>query len=75
MPTARSAFCFEKRVSRVGRRCQYRKPLKGGIPAVAVLSRQGQVVYATRAGELADARKMGDKGIFEFFSKVAAHAK
>ena len=49
----------------------YGVPLKSGIPAVAVLSIQGKVVYATRAGELADARKMGDKGILEFFTKVA----
>jgi len=49
----------------------YGVPLKSGIPAVAVLSSQGKVVYATKAGELADARKMGDKGILEFFAKVA----
>jgi len=53
----------------------YGVPLKSGIPAVAVLSSQGKVVYATKAGELADARRMGDQGIYEFFSKVAASAK
>jgi thioredoxin 1 len=53
----------------------YGVPLKSGIPAVAVLSSQGKVLYSTKAGELADARKMGDKGIHEFFSKVAAGAK
>jgi protein disulfide-isomerase len=41
--------------------------LNSGIPAVAVLSSQGEVIYSTRAGELADARKMGDQGIFDFF--------
>jgi thioredoxin 1 len=50
----------------------YGVPLKNGIPAVAVLSQQGKVVYATRAGELADAQSMGDRGIYEFFSKVAS---
>ena len=50
----------------------YGVPLKKGIPAVAVLSQQGKVVYATRAGELADAQSMGDRGIYEFFSKVAS---
>ena len=50
-------------------------PLKSGIPAVAVLSDQGQAVYATRAGELADARKMGDQGIHAFFVKVAARGR
>ena len=49
----------------------YGVPLKNGIPAVAVLSKQGKVIYATRAGELADAQSMGDDGIYAFFSKVA----
>jgi protein disulfide-isomerase len=53
----------------------YGVPLKSGIPAVAVLSDQGSVVYATRAGELADARKMGDDGIYAFFTKVATPLK
>ena len=43
--------------------------------SVAVLSDQGQAVYATRAGELADARKMGDQGIHDFFVKVAARGR
>ncbi len=49
----------------------YGVPLKSGIPSVAVLSAQGKVVYATKAGELADARKMGDKAIVDFFVKVS----
>ena len=53
----------------------YGVPLKKGIPAVAVLSANGSVVYATQAGELADARKMGDKGIVDFFTKVAKNKK
>jgi len=53
----------------------YGVPLKNGIPAVAVLSAQGKVVYATRAGELADARNMGDIAIYEFFARVSAPAK
>jgi protein disulfide-isomerase len=52
----------------------YGVPLKSGIPAVAILSEKGKVVYATREGELADARKMGDSGIYDFFSKVATTA-
>jgi thioredoxin 1 len=54
----------------------YGVPLKNGIPAVVVLSPQGKIIYATRAGELEDAQTMGDNGIYEFFSKVvqaAAH--
>lgn len=53
----------------------YGVPLKRGIPAVAVLSPRGEVLYATREGELANARKMGDKGIYEFFAKVAAQPR
>jgi protein disulfide-isomerase len=48
----------------------YGVPLKLGIPAVAVLSQDGKVLYATKGGELADARAMGDKGIYDFFIKV-----
>ena len=54
---------------------RYGIPLKNGIPAVAVLSTTGQVVYATKAGELADARNMGSTAIYDFFAKVAATAK
>ena len=53
----------------------YGVPLKSGIPAVAVLSARGEVLYATRSGELADARNMGDKAIYEFFARVAAPVK
>jgi len=50
----------------------YGVPLKSGIPAVAVLAQDGKVLYATRGGELADARRMGDQGIHDFFRKVTA---
>jgi protein disulfide-isomerase len=50
----------------------YHVPLKEGIPAVAVLSPEGKVLYATRAGELADARKMGEDGVYAFFRDVVA---
>jgi len=50
----------------------YGVPLKKGIPAAVVLGPDGTVRYATRAGELADARKMGEDGIYEFFREVAA---
>ncbi|HEY1129681.1 MAG TPA: thioredoxin family protein [Roseateles sp.] len=53
----------------------YRVPLKKGIPAVAVLSPQGQLLYATEGGELADARKMGDQGVYDFFTRISASAR
>ncbi|MGQ3055056.1 MAG: thioredoxin family protein [Roseateles sp.] len=53
----------------------YRVPLKKGIPAVAVLSPEGKLLYATEGGELANARKMGDQGVYDFFSRVTVSAK
>jgi thioredoxin 1 len=50
----------------------YGVPLKKGIPAVAVLSPEGRVIYTTKSGELADARAMGEQGIHDFFTKVTA---
>ena len=50
----------------------YGVPLEKGIPAVAILSPENQVLYVTRQGELADARKMGEDGIYNFFKKVTA---
>jgi thioredoxin 1 len=52
----------------------YGVPLQMGIPAVAIVSTNNQVVYVTREGELANARKMGDDGIYEFFKRVTAGA-
>lgn len=37
--------------------------LKKGIPAVAVLKSDGEVLRATNGGELADARNMGDEAV------------
>lgn len=50
----------------------YGVPLKKGIPAVAILSIDGKVIYATKTGELADARNMGDTAIYDFFVKAAS---
>lgn len=49
----------------------YGVPLKRGIPAVALLSPDGRVIYATQAGELADARNMSERGLYEFFARIA----
>ena len=53
----------------------YGVPLKNGIPAVVILSPQDKVLYVTRAGELADARNMGETGIYDFFRKVTPAPK
>jgi protein disulfide-isomerase len=44
--------------------------LKDGIPALAILSPEGGLVYATRAGELADARGLGEDGIYRLLRQV-----
>jgi thioredoxin 1 len=49
---------------------RYGYPIGKGIPAAVVLNADDKVLYATRAGELADARHMGDDGIYDFFAKV-----
>ena len=50
-------------------------PVKKGIPAAVVLSPEGEVLYATRLGELADARHMSDTGVYDFFKRVVQQAK
>ena len=52
----------------------YGVPLEKGIPAVAIISTKNEVLFVTREGELANARSMGDKGIYEFFKRVTAEA-
>lgn len=50
-------------------------PVKKGIPAAVILSPQNEVLYATRAGELADARHMSESGIYDFFKQATQAAK
>ena len=53
----------------------YGVPLEKGIPSVAIVSPKNEILYVTKDGELADARKMGESGIYEFFKRVIASAK
>jgi protein disulfide-isomerase len=53
----------------------YGNPIKKGIPAAVVLSPDNTVLYATRLGELADARSMSETGIYDFFKKVTETAR
>ncbi len=50
----------------------YGDPIRGGIPAAVVVSASDQLLYSTRAGELANARRLGSQGIYSVFSKVVA---
>ena len=53
----------------------YGDAIKKGIPAAVVLSADNQILYATRAGELANARRMSESGIYEFFKDASEKAK
>jgi thioredoxin 1 len=53
----------------------YDNPIKKGIPAAVVLSPDNEILYATRAGELADARRMSESGIYDFLRKVTRTTK
>lgn len=48
----------------------YGNPIKKGIPAAVVLTSDNKMLYATKGGELADARSMGETGIYDFFDKI-----
>lgn len=54
---------------------RYGNAIKKGIPAAAVLSPQQALLYTTKGGELANARKMSDTGVYDFFRGVVASAK
>lgn len=50
---------------------QYGIDLRRGIPAAALLDGSDRLIYATEAGELADARRMGQAAIVDFFLRAA----
>ena len=52
----------------------YEVPLNKGIPAVAIISPGSEVLYVTKEGELSNARKLGEQGIYDFFKRVTAEA-
>jgi protein disulfide-isomerase len=43
-----------------------------GIPSAVIVSPQNQILFMTKAGELADARRMSEDGIYQFFTKAEA---
>lgn len=54
---------------------EYGDPIKKGIPAAVVLSADNRVLYSTKAGELANARRMSETGIYDFFENVVRAAR
>lgn len=49
---------------------RFGRPTAKGIPSVVLLGDDGKVRYATRAGELADARHLGETGIYDFMVRM-----
>jgi protein disulfide-isomerase len=47
-------------------------PIAKGIPAIVIADPKGDVLYATRAGELANARRMGSDAFAKFFAGLPA---
>ncbi|HEY8972969.1 MAG TPA: thioredoxin family protein [Burkholderiaceae bacterium] len=43
-----------------------------GIPSAVIVSPQNQILFMTKAGELADARRMSEDGVYQFFTKAEA---
>lgn len=48
----------------------YGNPIKKGIPAAVVLKPDNSLLYASKAGELSNARRMSDQGIADFFQQI-----
>jgi thioredoxin 1 len=48
----------------------YGNPIKKGIPAAVILRADNSLLYASKGGELSNARRMGDAGIAQFFQQV-----
>ncbi len=49
---------------------RYAVPLKKGIPTIAIVDGSGRASFVTQAGELADARAMGETGLVRFFDRT-----
>lgn len=54
---------------------RYGDPIGKGIPAAVLLSPDGKTLYATRAGELSNARRMSASGVHDFFEQARARAE
>ncbi len=50
---------------------QYGNPVKKGIPSIVVVSTDNKVLFATKGGQLASARNMGDENFYSFFNSLS----
>jgi len=51
---------------------RYGDPTKNGIPAAVIVSPDDKILYSTKAGELSNARRMNDDGVYGFFKQAIA---
>ena len=51
---------------------RYGEPTKNGIPAAVIVSPDDKILYSTKAGELSNARRMNDDGVYGFFKQAIA---
>ena len=49
----------------------YGNPIKKGIPAAVLLSPDNHLLYASKGGELSNARRMSEQGVFDFFNQIS----
>ncbi|HTC45127.1 MAG TPA: thioredoxin family protein [Steroidobacteraceae bacterium] len=61
---------FDKNLALADR---FGNPIAKGIPAVVVVGAGSKVIYATKDGELANARQMTEQGIYAFLKQKIAN--
>lgn len=54
---------------------EYQVPLKKGIPALAVLSSSGQLLYSQQDGQFQAARALGPEDLIRFLNRWKPHAR
>ena len=54
---------------------RYDEPTKNGIPAAVIVSPDDRILYSTKAGELSNAHRMNDDGIYGFFKQAIANSQ
>ena len=53
----------------------YGDPIQKGIPAAVILSADNRVLYSTKAGELANARRMSETGLYDFLESMVGSSR
>lgn len=54
---------------------RYDDPTRKGIPAAVIVSADNKILYSTKAGELSNARRMNDDGVYGFFKQAIANSQ